>query len=65
MINTKPFVMIIRKPYPWRKLNFDMLPFGLGGTHLELQAKAPFMSSIIGSTYGTFMCDNGEASCWM
>ncbi len=57
--------MIIRKSCSWRKLTFDMLPFGLGGTHLELQAKAPFISSIIGFDSGTFMCNNGEASCWM
>jgi len=42
-----------------------MLPFGLGGTHLELQARAPFMSSIIGSTFNIFVCDKGKASCWM
>jgi hypothetical protein len=42
-----------------------MLPFGLGGTRLELQAKAPFISSIIGFVFGTFMCNNEEASCWM
>jgi hypothetical protein len=34
-------------------------------THLKQQARAPFKSSIIGSIYSTFMCDNGEVSCWM
>ncbi len=57
--------MITRKPCPWRKLTFNMLPFGCGSIHLELQARVPFMSSIIGLTSGTFVCDNGEASCWM
>jgi hypothetical protein len=42
-----------------------MLPFGLGGIRLEVQVKVPFMSSIIGSAFGTFVCDNGEVSCWM
>jgi hypothetical protein len=65
MINTKPFVMGTKKPHPWKKLTFDMLPFNLGGIHLELPTKAPFMSSTIGSASGTFMCNNGEASCWM
>jgi hypothetical protein len=65
MINTKPFVMIIKKSHPWRKLTFDMLPFGHGGTHLKLLARVLFKSSTIGSTSSTFMCDNGEASCWI
>ncbi len=47
-------------PEVLRHLNFDMLPFGLSGTHMELQAKAPFTSSIIG-----LASNNGEASCWM
>jgi hypothetical protein len=42
-----------------------MLPFGLGGTDMELQMRAPFTSSTIGSTSGTFMCDNGESSCYV
>jgi hypothetical protein len=29
MINTKPSVMITRKPHPWRKLTFDMLTCNL------------------------------------
>jgi hypothetical protein len=65
MTNTKLFVVTTRKPHPWKKLTLDMLPFGLGGTHLKLQMRVPFTSSIIGSTSTTFMCDNGEASCWM
>jgi len=65
MINTKPSIVITRKPHPWRKLTFDMLPFNHGGIHLELQARVPFTSSIIGLAFGTFMCDNGEASSWM
>jgi hypothetical protein len=40
-----------------------MLPFGLGGIHNELQARAPIMSLTINLTFGTFICDNGEASC--
>jgi len=40
-----------------------MLPFGLGGTRSELQARAPITSSTIKSAFGTFVCDNGEASC--
>jgi hypothetical protein len=39
-----------------------MLPFGRVGTHLELQAKAPFTSSIISLTFGILVCDNGKAS---
>jgi len=65
MINTKPFVMSTKKPHPWKKLTFDMLPFGLGGICLKLQVRAPFMSSTIGVAFGTFMCNNGEASCYM
>jgi hypothetical protein len=42
-----------------------MLPFDLGGTHLELQIRATFMNSTIGVAFGTFVCDNGEASCYM
>jgi hypothetical protein len=42
-----------------------MLPFGHGGIRLELQARAPFTSSIISSTSGNFICDNGGVSCWM
>ncbi len=56
--------MNTKKPHPWKKLTFDMLPIGLNGTRLELQVKAPFTSSTIGFTFGTFMCDNGEASCY-
>jgi hypothetical protein len=44
---------------------FNMLPFGCGGIHMELQARAPSTSLIIGSAFGTFVCDNGEVSCWM
>jgi hypothetical protein len=40
-----------------------MLPFGFGGTHLELPMRVPFKSSTIGEAFGIFMCDNGEASC--
>jgi hypothetical protein len=58
MINTKPFVMIFKKLHPWKKLTFNMLPFGHGGTHLELLARVLFKSSTIGSTSSTFMCDN-------
>ncbi len=65
MINTKPFIMITRKPCPWRKLTFNMLPFDCGGTLLELQVRAPFTSSTIGATFGTFVCYNGKASSWM
>jgi hypothetical protein len=63
MINTKPFIMNTKKPCPWRKLTFDMLPFSLGGIRNELQARPLIMSLIINSTFGTFVCDNGEASC--
>ncbi len=56
--------MNTKKPHPWKKMTFDMLPFDLGGTHLELQVKAPFTSSTIGSASSTFLCDNGEASCY-
>jgi hypothetical protein len=63
MIDTKPYIMNTKKPCPWRKLTFDMLPFDLGGTYLELQGMAPFMSSTIGSAFGIFVCDNGEDSC--
>jgi hypothetical protein len=55
--------MNIKKPCPWRKLTFDMLPFGLGGIHYKLLMRVPFTSSIISMAYGIFMCDNGEASC--
>ncbi len=65
VVDTKPLVMIARKPHPWRKFTFNMLPFGHGGICLELLAKALFKSSTIGSTFGTFMCNNGEVSCWM
>jgi hypothetical protein len=57
MIDTKPSIMNTKKPGPWRKLTFNMLSFGLGGICLELQTKVPFMSSTIGSTFGTFVCD--------
>jgi hypothetical protein len=40
-----------------------MLPFDLGGIGLELQVRVPFMSLTIGSTFGTFVCNNGEAAC--
>ncbi len=63
MIDTKPFIMNTKKPHPWRKLAFDMLPFGFDGTRLKLLMKAPFTSSTIGSIFDTFMCDNGEALC--
>jgi len=36
MIDITPYVMSTKKPHPSKKLTFDMLPFGLGGTHLEL-----------------------------
>jgi hypothetical protein len=62
MINTKPFIISTKKTCPWRNLTFDMLPFDLGGTHEKLLARVPFTSSTI---YGTFVCSNGEASCWM
>jgi hypothetical protein len=65
MIDTKSFVMSTKKPRPWRNLTFNMLPFGLSGIHLKLQATTSLTSSIIGSTFSTFMCDNGEASCYM
>ncbi len=55
--------MNTKKPCPWRKLTFDMLPFSLGGIRNELQARPLIMSLIINSTFGTFVCDNGEASC--
>jgi hypothetical protein len=63
MIDTKPFVMNIKMSCLWKKLTFNMLPFSLGGTCLELQMRAPFTSSTIGSAFGTFVCDNGEVSC--
>jgi len=65
MISTKPFVMNTKKPCPWEKLTFDMLPFGLGGSRWELLARAPFMNSTIGLAFGIFVCYNGEGSCWM
>jgi len=65
MINTKPYVMNTKKPSPSRRLTFDMLPFGLGGIHLELLVRASFTSSTIRLAFGTFMYNNGEASCWM
>jgi hypothetical protein len=65
MINTKSSFMNTKKPRTWRKLTFDMLPFGLGGIHPELPTKALFKSSTIGLVFGIFMCDNGEVSCWM
>jgi hypothetical protein len=65
MINTKPFVMGTKKPRPWRKSTFNMLPFYLCGIHLQLPTKAPFMNSTIGSAFGIFVCNNGEVSCWM
>jgi hypothetical protein len=63
MINTKPFVMSTKKPCPWKKLTFNMLPFSLGGTHMELQTKAPFKSSTMGLAFDIFVFDNGEVSC--
>jgi hypothetical protein len=65
MIDTKPCVMTTRNPRPWKKLTFNMLTFDYGGTCLEMLAWVLFKSSTIGSTFGTFVCDNGEASCWM
>ncbi len=65
MIDKKPFVMSTKKPHPWRKLTFDMLPSDLGGIHLEQQVRVPFTSSQLIQLFGTFMCNNGEASCWM
>ncbi len=44
-------------------MTFNMLPFNLGGTHLELQMKVPFKSSTIGLAFGSFVFDNGEVSC--
>jgi hypothetical protein len=53
--------MSTKKIRPWRKLIFDMLPFGLSGTRLEFASKgAMFMSSTIGSSSITFVCDNEE-----
>jgi hypothetical protein len=49
MINTKPYVMYTKKPHPWKKLTFDMLPIGFNGTCLELQMRVPFTNSTIGS----------------
>ncbi len=60
MIDTKPSIMNIKKPCPWRKLTFNMLPFDSGGIRLKLQARVPFTSSTIGLAFGTVMCDNGE-----
>jgi hypothetical protein len=40
MIDKKVSIMSMKKPHPWRKLTFDMLPFDLGGIHLKLQMKA-------------------------
>jgi hypothetical protein len=65
MINIKPSVMITKKSHPWRKLTFNMLPFGRGGTHLELPTRVLFKSSTIGSTSSTFMCEIGKVSCWI
>ncbi len=62
MINTKPSILNTKKPRLWRKLTFDMLPFGLGGTRLELLMRVPIKNSTTGEGFGTFMCDNGEAS---
>jgi hypothetical protein len=59
MINTKPITMNIKKPCPWRKMTFDMVPFGLDGTHQELLTKVPFTSSTIGLDFSIFMFDNG------
>jgi hypothetical protein len=40
-MDTKPSIMSTKKPCPWKKLTFDILPFGLGGIRLKLQARAP------------------------
>jgi len=63
MINTKPYVLNTKKSHPWKKLTFDMLPFGLGGTCLELPMWVPFKNSTTGEASGTFICDNREVSC--
>jgi hypothetical protein len=42
-----------------------MLPFGRGGTRLELSLKVLFKSSTISSASYTFMCNDEEASCWI
>jgi hypothetical protein len=50
--------------YEYNKtMSFNMLPFGLGGIRLELPMGVPLKSSTIGQAFGTFMCDDGEASC--
>jgi hypothetical protein len=45
MIDTKSFVMSTKKPRPWRKMTFDMLPISLGGIRLKLQAMVVFVWS--------------------
>ncbi len=61
----KAFYYEYKKNMSFEEADFDMLPFSLGGTCMELQVKVPFTSSIIDSDFGIFVCDNGEASCWM
>jgi hypothetical protein len=60
----KAFCYDYKKPCPWKKLTFNMLPFNCGGIHLELLARALFKGSKIGLASCTFMCNNGKASCW-
>jgi hypothetical protein len=65
MINMKPPCYDYKKAMSLEEVDLQYSPFSLSGIYLELQAKVPFMNLIISSASNTFMCDNGEASCWM
>jgi hypothetical protein len=54
-----------KKATSLEEADLQHVTIGCDGTHLELHAKLPFTSSIIGSACNTFVCNNGEASCWM
>jgi hypothetical protein len=44
----KAFCYEYKKPCPWKKLTFDMLPFNLSDIRFELQVNMPFMSLALG-----------------
>ncbi len=54
-----------KKATSLEEADLQYAPFDLGGTYLELQTRVPFMSLIISLASNTFVCDNGEAACWM